>query len=342
MKIEEIRPAGKGSDSGEPSQAAESVDVVARLVRLTGEPRSVPGDAAGRVRDHVHGAWRAGIRRRRRRRYAAVAAMLIAAAGSWLVTREPTLQGPLATLRAVQGGGLLSAEPVDTSFGRTRLETGAGRAALELADGSSLRLDRSTRFELLASRRLRLEAGALYLDASGDEPFTIETPFGDVHDIGTQFEVSLDAGGVRVRVREGLVDVQGPDGSHSAAAGDEIKLGPGGALSRRPVASHGEPWQPYLDVAPTYALEGSTLESYLEWLRRETGWRLEFRDPSIQTASRTIVLHGSLEGLSVTETPLPVLRTCGLGGRIEDGVLEIFSLGHEAPNSERQTIGGAA
>ena len=111
-------------------------------------------------------------------------------------------EGDEATTQVAQLGALLSQGQV--------LRTGArGFAGLRLADQYSIRLDEGTSVRFESSHVLVLSQGALYVDSGGSPngatPLEIRTPFGTARNQGTQFEVRLQDAGLRVRVREGVV-----------------------------------------------------------------------------------------------------------------------------------------
>ena len=91
----------------------------------------------------------------------------------------------------------------------SRLRTqAAGRLALTLAGGESLRLAARTEVMLDAPGRLYVQAGTIYVD-SGERPaaarIEVVTPAGTARDVGTQFELHVEGAALRLRVREGLV-----------------------------------------------------------------------------------------------------------------------------------------
>ncbi len=108
-----------------------------------------------------------------------------------------------------------------------------------------------------------------------------------------------------------------------AAAGSEWTLHDSGRVSRRSVPAHGEAWQSYLEIAPPFELEGSSLQAFLSWVTRETGWRLAYADPEIELSTPDVTLHGSLVGVPADQAHEMVLETCGLSALLEDGILLI-------------------
>ena len=228
----------------------------------------------------------------------------------------------------IDGDG--EASPVRTGealFSGQRLEThGDTRAALELVSGSTLRLDRDTRIELLGERAVSLERGALYFDSNGDALPTgaleVHTPLGVITDIGTQFEVRQGEA-LRVRVREGRVHLDRADNLWEATAGTELRLSAGGEVTRHPTPVFGPSWDWILDVSPSFRLEGHTLDAFLAWVSRETGWQVEFADEATAASANDVILHGSIDGLRPDRALEAVLPTCGLERSIERGILLI-------------------
>lgn len=290
---------------------SDSRDAVAELLRRTGPPTPIEPERTARVHAAVEDAWRASRRastRRRRRRAIAVGMGLAAAAALAIVLGTgffPTsIPAPSSTdgvgvvasvsgfVRTVAPGsaprGLAEGDSIEVDV---RLDTGAARAALRLANGATVRLDTGTRVTLRSSDRLVLERGGLYIDADGAD-IVIETPFGVARDIGTRYEVRVDEAAVRVRVRDGIVELARDGAQHRAEAGTELTIDEDGTVSRASVAAHGTPWQWTLAAAPAFPLEGATLEMFLSWLEAESGWQIQFANPELATAAAGVALHG--------------------------------------------------
>lgn len=327
-------------------KADDERDTIARLLRLAGPRPRAPLEVRERVRRAVRSEWQSRIARRRRRHLlahgvglAAVAAALALALGlaprlDWLEQAEPWFE--VASVTATSGAGVISHDergttrhlgPGDTLSNRTWIETGAdARAAFELLDGGSLRLDRSTRLRFLATDTVALEQGAIYFDSgrleAGARRLTVETDWGRVRDIGTQFEVRTE-NGLRVRVREGRVNLDRQGRIYPAGAGVELRLSAGGALSRRNVPLFGPEWDWVLEVARPFGLDGQPLDSFLSWVSRETGREVRFADAALAETATVVRLHGSIAGLRPDEALEAVLPTCGLTHRLDAGTLLI-------------------
>ncbi len=324
-------------------------DHIGRLLRLAGPRPAAPHEREARVKTTVHTEWLAAIRVRRRRKWMigggfglAAAAALLAMVGlvyQPTLAPEPVFEGEVGFFETVSGtvrlhedsGGERPVRVGDVIEAGSVIDTGVlGRAAVRLASGHSLRLDRNTRLRGLSDSAVTLESGALYLD-SGDAPIDrsaeIRTAFGVVYDVGTLFEVRLDREQIRVRVREGAINLDRDGQRYDAEAGIELTVDAGGVLTRRSVPIFGPEWDWILAVAPTFELEGSTLDVFLEWVNRETGWSARFLDPRSEAAAPGVVLHGSVEGMRPDQALAAVLPTCGLVHRVDGGILVIQAEG---------------
>jgi ferric-dicitrate binding protein FerR (iron transport regulator) len=195
-------------------------------------------------------------------------------------------------------------------------------ATFALEGGGELRLDAGTSVRLAGERRLALDRGAIYVDSGtsrGGAPVSIETPAGTVRDVGTRFEVRLLDRVLRVRVREGAVRLERAGVQRDASAGTELTTTPGGAIGERAIPAYDEDWAWTVRAAPSFRVEGRTLETFLDWVSREGGWTVTFADPAIEQSARTTILHGSIEGLTTDEALAVILPACGLTYRIDTG-----------------------
>src|SRR6266850_8231164 len=325
-------------------------DPIARLIRLAGPRPPVPDERMARVRESVHARWREAATRERRRVVvlitAPIAAGLMAVAigaGLWLHGRVRVTGAPAATIVRIGGRVLLHdggvAEAGGVLASGAGLTTGPdGRAALRLDDGPSIRLDAGTDLLLLSARAVELRRGAVYIDTGRSpkgtaghagsvegppSPIEVRTSLGRVRDVGTQFEVRLADGALRVSVREGVAALARDDRTYDVPAGTRLRVDPGGAAQTGTVAVRGADWDWVLAVAPPFDLEGRTLGDYLDWLSRETGWKVAYAEPSIAASSGSVILHGSTSNLRPDQTPEAVLPTCGLRHRLDGETLVV-------------------
>ena len=331
------------SETNEPTAAASLAeeDEVRRLLEEAGPRAEVPPDALAEIKTAFRSAWREEVQRRQARRFLrvdrrffALAASIVAVVGIgwWLWSYRPSADPGLAA-RVESTSGVVESQGARLAGGEevlagAEIETAAepaGRAALRLAGGPSLRLDAGTRVRLVSASRIELDRGAVYLDSGGAAPqaVAVRTPLGVVREAGTQFEVRLLGTGsaLRVRVREGAVHIERGTASYPAAAGIELILHAGGAVTRRPLASHGSPWTWVLEAAPPLEIEGLTLQQFLDRVARETGWTIRYADEDLAASTGSIVIHGKVGHLRPDQALDVVLPGAGLSYRLVDGVV---------------------
>jgi len=325
-----------GGRPGRPEPAPRpggGADALERLLPLAGPRPPIPAERAARVEAAVRARWGERVRARRRRvalaSAAALATLALGVAAWWRLAAPPALdREPVAQVERLAGtvlgdDGSAGSRPVVAGEwlepGVTLDSGDLGRAALRLGAGTSLRLDRSTRVRLTERGRLELLAGAVYLDSRGGEAdVRVETSWGQVRELGTQFEVRAEGDGLRVRVREGAVVLGSRDGAREVPAGVELAIRGDGRPSRRAIASHAREWDWVASIAPSFELDGSTLGEFLGWVSRETGREIRFADPELAATAPALVLGGALAELSPEQALLAVLPTCGLEHRLED------------------------
>ena len=300
--------------------------VTAQLLRLAGAPPAPSAERTARVRQVV-------------RRGAVIALLGVAASlviAVWMNRPRsvaPPSQPVVATGQRIQGRPLIlrqSAHPAapqpltasSSVYPGDLIETDdMSRAALLVADGSSVRIDRTSRLRFLAPSVIEVVAGAAYVTTSnGSHGFEVRTPMGAVRDLGTQFEVRLTTSSLRVRVRSGMVELGRGARITTAQAGTEsIVTSTGIAVRRMP--AYGPEWAWTTDVAPSFAIEGRSLRAFLEHLAGEEGWTLQYGDATVAEAAGRIILHGSVEGLQAEQALAVALATSGLRYRLSAGEL---------------------
>jgi ferric-dicitrate binding protein FerR (iron transport regulator) len=262
----------------------------------------------------LHSEWRKRTALRRRHRAlrlatAAAASLAVAAIGFlWLQGRTTPTPAALATVELVDGGDVTwrddrsqaQALGARREFGEgERLATGPGtRVALRWHDGGSLRLDSSSRLELVSDDAVRLTAGSLYFDSIGGADgiaapaLAVQTPAGEVVHIGTQFMVTVASDEVVLSVREGQVKVTGDGFALVVDTNEELDLRGDGTHEVSPIDGHDERWAWAATVAPQIELDGRTISYVVAWAARETGRRVVYATPTAETRARDDVLRG--------------------------------------------------
>jgi ferric-dicitrate binding protein FerR (iron transport regulator) len=296
-------------------------DPIAALIQLAGHRPAVPPEVTARVRDAVRDEWERSTRRRTRTRWMAAAACIALVATIALIALRTPATSPAPTSRAIVaraetitgaaiGAGGRFLEPGMELRAGDVLETARGAAASVLWGGATLRVDGNTHLRLQSTHRLSLDRGAVYV-ASNGAGVVVTTPLGAIEDIGTQFEVRVDAGALRVRVRDGRIDLRRNGETHSASAGVELSAGASGEVTRRAVPRSGAEWDWILRAAPAMALEGRTLRGVIDAVSREKGLT-----PVYAERVSDARLHGNLP-LSPDEALAAALTASGASARVD-------------------------
>lgn len=298
------------------------------LLRQVGA-REEPSEAVAReVYTAAHATWRSVVAERasRRRRVtwsvAASVAAVAAIAGTLMLKMWPTLlpsePAAVASIVRIEGSLKVSRAPGESrtigsagpviAVGDTIVTTADARAALDFGAGLSVRLDHDTDVEVAAEDRLRLHAGALYIDANPTHhnPLVVETTTASIRHVGTQYLVRVVASGVDVSVREGRVLIADNGATHTGQPGEKVSLTTNGEVTRTTLLPHHPDWNWASEIAPSFDIDGQTLASFLEWAARETGRRLVYASKEARAAAVRVELHGSIANLDI-DTALAIV-----------------------------------
>jgi hypothetical protein len=311
-------------------------------------PSAVDAVRAARVRRAVHAAWKDaadGTRNWKRGVAIAAAAVLVFAIALTLVTwlRErgaPQAAAPIASTLFItsevvfEHDGQARAGRVGEALRPgTRITTHSGRAAIVLANGVELRLDSNTAVSLDTEQSISLARGALYLDSSHrtgpPETVAIVARGTVIRDIGTRYEVRLSDEELRVRVRDGRVEVLSAFGMREADPGGQLRVTSSGILSGR-ASTSGADWDWIVRAVRPPQLEGLPLPEFLAWAEREGGRTIRFADPALERANAATIVYGAIDRLTVEEALDVVLPSCGLARRTDGDVITIVAAPPEA------------
>lgn len=313
------------------------------VLRNAGRRSEPPEEVAQAVRAVVETQWREVVTQRTRRRrmgLSLAAAAAFVAIGLWAARPVLWSSGAsLAEIRVAMGtvqakagwlrnwGAVGSGQALHA--GETLATASNGRAALALADGVSVRLDRDTQIELVAARRISLSRGALYVDSGSRTPahepeLLVETPAGAVHHVGTQYETRVIGSEVRIAVREGKVEVDTSAGAmHSASAGEQMTISSTGSIVRSGISPYGERWNWVSATAPPFNINGRSVAEFMNWAARELGRDVVYADAAAQSEADRVLLNGSISGLSPDEALAAVLPTTPLRSDMRNGQLVV-------------------
>jgi hypothetical protein len=323
-------------------------DALARRLFTAAGRRRVPSEALARASEIAFRQALAPVVARRMRAHrrrtigaAAAAACVIAAAGAVFTMREsaPDPASKETVARIVRSMGPVEVMGPGAVPGATSLQTGQalvtganGRAALDYR-GADVRVNVGSLVRF-GPARLVLERGAIYVDAAGTrsagEPgIVIETRFGTLGDVGTQFFASIEQERLTVAVREGTVFLRSAQDRHdlSATAGSAqvAEVDQNGRFEIHPGATHGGDWAWIPQVSSGFATDGRSVDAYLRWLGDEYGYALDYRSADSATRAKAVKLHGDLSGLSPDEAITAIAAITQLDVAIAAGTITVGS-----------------
>lgn len=327
----------------------------ARLVNLAGPRPPIPDDiekrvyqrvreewqAASTVPDgektyrNVKRAWRKNARRERRFQWAVPVALAASIAIAAVIVLQPTPTAqrsvPVGTVVKVIGAvsqDQLPAMGQDVYPGDTISTAKNEGISLLFANADSMRMAGNSTLLVKSKTEFELVRGQVYVDSGDrvyrDKSLSIETAFGKVTDIGTQFIVVTGADSLEVAVREGRVNVSNDGQQLVAVAGELLQVLGSGEAETSQLQPHSDYWSWATDLAPTFDIENRSLHDFLRWAARETGRELVFETSELRLAAMRTDLHGSVSGFSPTEAIDSVMSTTRFRFRIEPGRIVII------------------
>jgi ferric-dicitrate binding protein FerR (iron transport regulator) len=289
----------------------EPKDLVESLIRAAGRRAEPPDEAYRHVLAAATAALHKKTARRRERLWVvwAAAASVLALGVTLVIQWMPGAQcEELARIERAIGAVERATDDVWqparesaavlTKGVKVRTLAGAG-AGLRLVGGASLRLAAGTEIMLDEPERLYLRAGTIYLDHRGSvgTGYRIETPAGVVRDLGTQFELRVEGGSLRLRIREGRVAVDRAGQTVEGSAGEQLELNELGDVVRSAIAATAVTWQWAETLASTPDVDGRPATELIAWVARETGRRLRYEAPAVEQRAATVILHGNIRHL---------------------------------------------
>jgi ferric-dicitrate binding protein FerR (iron transport regulator) len=279
-----------------------------------------------------HGHARA--RRFDLRRVSLAAALLLAIVAAALTLR-PVPEGPvIGSIARIENGAMQAksgwlvhhALAIGSSLHAGESCEVSGTALVSLAHGGTFRVAPGSTFEINAPDELFLRAGRVYFDfPAGGHAFLLRAAAGTVEHLGTQFEVALMDGGMRVRVREGAVRVRAGSNVERAEAGAEVLVQQSGTILRHSAPTYGPDWAWVETLATDFDIENRPLADFLMWVARETGHRIEFADDRARELAESTRLHGSVHGLLPLEALDRVLSTTTLRSEVHGDTIRVSS-----------------
>ncbi len=313
---------------------------LAALIRDAGRREQPSPAAVATARAAVAAEWRQVVaaRAQRRtvvRRWSLAATVALAGVATWLALPQVSPGVAVAAVERSEGrieggvdGWLPRWSPVADgavlATGTALRAAPGARAALRFGD-LSVRVDADSVIALVAPGRIELRQGGVYVESGreGGADLVVDTPYGSVRHLGTQYEARLDDGALRVRVREGRVQVAADGQAIEARAGEQLTLAAGSAVRREAIAPSGGEWAWTEAIAPAFDIDEHSLYEFLSWVGRQTGRELVFTNPTAEKSARELVLRGSVRGMTPGEALAAVLVTTPLQASTHNGVLRV-------------------
>jgi ferric-dicitrate binding protein FerR (iron transport regulator) len=327
-------------------------EMIGKLIATAGPGDSASPAARERVYAAVRASWENEAQQRRirnsfphrirRLRFISSPRMLALAASvavaaialSWLPMPEQSIGVLTGELARVQGEADLirseaAAQPlvpnttVTVQPGDT-LETGDdGRLAFRRSDGLELRMDVSSELRINLFDEVELVRGKIYVDSGPGvtlRPLAVETRYGDVEHVGTQYEINLGMSALRLRIREGRVQLTGETANTNGAAGEELLILADGGTTRGAIAPDDPAWNWVIGLAVLAPSTDYRLDETLDWIARELGLELDYESTVARQQTGTTVLSG-LDGLNPNEALTAIGQITGLGFDIRENRL---------------------
>lgn len=307
---------------------SEGPDEIGRLIASAGPRRAPAPQVEKSVRAAVEQAWIASAGRRRRRRQAmrwsAAAVFLVAAIGGLLWFGLHRYLGPRsadAILLATRGSVTVAAAhdkqlivagshlPVGTT-----VHTAQDGFVLMTVVTESMRIGPNSRLRVGRGGHVHLARGRIYVETAdmghSGPPLTVNTPFGQVSHVGTQFQVAVNAAQMAVSVRSGHVQVSESTGREQRlTAGQGVEVLRGGAVHHLQVLPYGAAWGWADAVVPDFPIDGRPLSDFLAWYTHELGLKLVLVGPRTAAAVRHTLLSGSIAGLTPQQALAAVMAS---------------------------------
>ena len=215
---------------------------------------------------------------------------LVAAVES-AMTRKASVQAARRPDRRVLGAaGLCAALVLGTGLffvltDRSTFATGVGETrVVQLADGSSVRLDTGSRLHVSFSggrRLVELQKGQAFFTVAHDasRPFVVAAGAAQVTAVGTVFDVRRDPGTVRVTLVSGAVDVQrGAAGDvRRLTAGQEARVDEAGIIARASDVAAATGW-----TEGRIVLREASLKQAVDEVNRYLTSKIELDAPALE------------------------------------------------------------
>jgi hypothetical protein len=315
-------------DMSDTSDAGD--DLIGRALRAAGPRPELPPALAAEWAKLLHTELAPVVRRRRRRQIvglavAATVAVVAVALGvvrstPWLADDNVLIATVLHTDGVSEDGDGRSIANGSGFAADARLRTGPhGFVGLEYR-GADVRVHSNS--EVVFRRtRLELRRGSVYVDTGPADsrtatPIVVETPFGSISHVGTQFIVAVGDQGLDGAVREGKLVLRTSWARRdlSARPGESavVHITADRQMTTAYESLRSPRWQWIHSATEGFAIAGRSSAAALEWAAREAGMPLEYADDATRAHAGRVMLQGSV----VTHSPAEMLALIGSSTRL--------------------------
>lgn len=322
-------------------------DLMPMLLKHAHERENAPEQSKQRIKHQLKVQWQQKVKQRKQQRLwfgvgsiaAAMSVFLLVMNINLLPESKPqslvfleSIQGQVnSNNRLIEQNGSVKKQSQSTVLAMgTMIETlDSGYATLVLQTGGNLRIKNNSQLVINGNNEFTLSYGAVYfesdLTAENKSPISITTLYGTIQDIGTQFEVSTEKSTLQINVREGLVNLTQAQTQEevSVVAGNQLNINELGESQTLKISSHDPQWQWVNKIAPKFMLENKSLYEFLNWVAREYGLNLSFDSEHNKKLSQMLILHGDIDGLTLSQALTTVLSTTEFGYELQDNQLTV-------------------
>ena len=187
-----------------------------------------------------------------------------------------------------------------------RVTTQSGIVSLQpLGSGLDIRLAENSQLNWVATNRIELEYGEVYVDADEDSehfPITILADGLVIEHIGTQYQVRRDDDQVDVAVREGEIRITynnlniSSKGSHNQ--GELTQFLNGSLIASTSIQPYGNRWSWASQLSPDIETDRMPVTEFLAWISDQTGYSVIYQDdPADSQISGSIDTMDAMEAL---------------------------------------------
>jgi len=316
------------------------------LRRASPRPTPSPEDEAA-VRKAVRAEWQGVASKRQSRQrvswYAIAATVLLGVVAGINSYRAPIAEVvQVATIQKSIGAIYLLGDQAELHethdllsivSGQTIVTGDGAGLALAWGNGGSVRIDENSRVEFTNGESLFLEEGRLYfdslpssllagLDTNNVPVFVLQTDFGEIRHLGTQYMTEVDSGKLIVSVREGEVTIDGKDHDKKVVSGQQATVSGRQQASVLSISRSGDYWSWVNRTTPAVEVEGRSMHEFLTWACRELGLELRFEGEA-ETEARNAMLKGTID-IAPADAMRLRLASAALDWQIDRGVIHIY------------------